>query len=177
MKGQSLLEVLLGLALASIVIGAITITILSSLNNAQRSRDQNTATQFAQQGLEGMRQFRNNKEQQFRTFGNQSADGITYCFDLACTELSSTAGPPCGQAPSMTAGSCGENLAAPRFSRVVRVKKSPALGVTDVCLPIATQRTQPTENYIQVESIVTWQDGQCPSGRYCHETRLTTCLN
>src|SRR3989344_4154383 len=118
MRGQSLLEVLLGFAIASIVIAAITIAVISSLNNAQRSRSQNTATGYAQQALEIMRQFRNNDVDAFREFG--AASTKTYCFASSCTRLSSTTGPPCGE--KIGNSSCGDNLGIPGFIREVKVK-------------------------------------------------------
>lgn len=55
-KGQSLIEALVALGAAVVVVSAITITVMSSLNNVEFSRDQNLATQYAQQGIEFMRQ-------------------------------------------------------------------------------------------------------------------------
>ena len=50
--GQTLLEALIALATAVVIISAMTVIVLSSLNNAQFSRNQNQATQYAQQGIE-----------------------------------------------------------------------------------------------------------------------------
>lgn len=166
MKGQSLLEVLLGFAIAGIVIGAITIAVISSLNNAQVSRSQNTATGYAQQALETMRQFRNNDVDVFRTFGGISAK--TYCFAVSCTKLSSTAGPPCGVKGFL---SCGDNLGLPGFTREVKVRTR-----SSDCIP-QPPLTQDRDYYVQVEAFVKWIDGQCPGTTYCHKTQLSTCLN
>ncbi len=168
MKGQSLIEVLLGFAVASIVITAIVVAVISSLNNAQRSRSQNTATQYSQQALEVMRQFRNNDVDTFRTFGaiGPSAS-TTYCFDVSCTKLSSISGPPCGE----KSASCGDNLGIPGFTREIQMTR----GSTRCLAPIP--RTQPDEYYVRVEAFTRWQDGQCSTGTYCHEARFFACLN
>src|SRR3989338_6084252 len=51
-SGQTLLEALVALATAVVIISAMTVTVLSSLNNAQFSKNQNQATLYAQQGIE-----------------------------------------------------------------------------------------------------------------------------
>lgn len=50
--GQTLLEVVIALATAIVVISAMAVIVVSSLNNAQFSKNQNQATQYAQQGIE-----------------------------------------------------------------------------------------------------------------------------
>lgn len=169
MKGQSLIEVLIGFAVASVVITAITIAVIGSLNNAQRSRAQNTATQYAQQALELMRQFRNNDVDVFRSLAGISPQIKTYCFDVSCSTLSSTAGPPCGE--QIGNNSCGDNLGVTGFTRELQL-----IPGSSYCLaPIP--RSQSNNYYIQAESFVRWRDGQCSTGTYCHQTRLATCLN
>lgn len=51
-SGQTLLEALIALATAVVVITAMAVMVLTSLNNAQFSKNQNQATQYAQQGME-----------------------------------------------------------------------------------------------------------------------------
>lgn len=55
MKGQILLEALVALSIATVVITVVTSTVLSSLNNSIESKNQNRATQYAQEGMEVMR--------------------------------------------------------------------------------------------------------------------------
>jgi len=50
--GQTLLEALIALGTAVVIISAMSVLVLSSLNNAQFSKNQNQATQYAQQGIE-----------------------------------------------------------------------------------------------------------------------------
>jgi len=50
--GQTLLEALIALSTAVVIISAMTVIVLSSLSNAQFSRNQNQATLYAQQGIE-----------------------------------------------------------------------------------------------------------------------------
>ncbi|MBI2034147.1 MAG: hypothetical protein HYT11_00245 [Candidatus Levybacteria bacterium] len=169
-QGQSLVEVLLGFAIASVVITAMSITVIGSLNNAQRSRSQNTATQYAQQALESMRQFHNNDIDTFRTFGGIDV-AKSYCFASSCAKLSSVSGDPCGE---KITSSCGDNLTGiVGFTREVSVTRS-----STACFPKAGEPTPTPQNYIRVEAFVRWTDGQCSGANpYCHETRLTTCMN
>lgn len=171
-RGQSLIEVLLGFAVASIVIAAITITVINSLSNAQQSSAQNTATQYAQDAIDKMRQFRNNDIVTFRTFGTTGSNN-KYCFASSCVKLSSVTDDPCGPPSGSPQHSCQDNINIPRFTRELRItiQSSP-------CFPtIATSRTQADIYYTQVGTFVKWRDAQCPANQYCHEVRLFDCLN
>lgn len=57
-KGQSLLELVIGLSLISVVIGAIAIITTYSLRNAQFSKNQAQATKLAQENLEKIKAIR-----------------------------------------------------------------------------------------------------------------------
>lgn len=56
--GQSLIEVLIALVVASIVIGALSILTLTGTKNSQFAKNQHQATQFAQEGMELVRAIR-----------------------------------------------------------------------------------------------------------------------
>lgn len=81
MKGQTLIEVLVALATAGIVITAITVVVSASLNNAQFTKNQNAATNYAQQGMELVRQLRDSDIVTFRTYSG------TYCLAKNQTTL------------------------------------------------------------------------------------------
>jgi len=55
-NGQTLIEALVALGAAVIVLSAITVAVISALNNVQYTKNQNQATQYAQQAIEIMRQ-------------------------------------------------------------------------------------------------------------------------
>jgi type II secretory pathway pseudopilin PulG len=59
MRGQTLVEALIALAVGAIVISAAAILTQNSLNSAQTSKNQNLATQYAQEGIELARKDRN----------------------------------------------------------------------------------------------------------------------
>lgn len=58
MRGQSLIEVLVALGIISVVITGVATIVTQSLSNTQFSKDQNTATKYAQEGLETVRSIR-----------------------------------------------------------------------------------------------------------------------
>ncbi len=58
-QGQSLIEVVVVLSVATIVITALLITIINSLRNAQFATMQTRATKYAQDGVEKTREIRN----------------------------------------------------------------------------------------------------------------------
>lgn len=57
-NGQSLVEVLIALVVASIAIGALSISTLTGIKNSQFAKNQHQATQFAQEGVELVRTIR-----------------------------------------------------------------------------------------------------------------------
>lgn len=64
-SGQTLLEVLAALGVGVVVLVAIVSAVLSSLSNAQFSKNQNLATQYGQQGMEIVRSIKNNSWSSF----------------------------------------------------------------------------------------------------------------
>ncbi len=61
-KGQTIIEILVAFGVAVMLVSAVTLMVIFALSNAQFSTSQNAATQYAQQGMEFMRQKRNEGE-------------------------------------------------------------------------------------------------------------------
>lgn len=57
-RGQTLLETLLALGVCVIILSAITVIVISSLNSTQFTKRQNLASQYAQEGMEVVRKIR-----------------------------------------------------------------------------------------------------------------------
>jgi Tfp pilus assembly protein PilV len=89
-SGQGLVEVLSAMAIAISVLSALTIIVVSALNNAQHAKNQNLATQYAQQGMEHMRKLRDVNWGTFYTYGG------FYCLDKNSSTLRAK-GSGCGQ--------------------------------------------------------------------------------
>lgn len=72
-KGQTLIEILVAMSAAIVILTAISVTISSSLNNANYSKNQTLATKYAQEGMEIVRQIRDSN---YVVFANYNG---TYC--------------------------------------------------------------------------------------------------
>lgn len=113
-KGQSLIEVLIVLAITAIMVGALIIVILTGLKNSQYAQNQNKATKYAQETIERIRTLRdrnniitlyNGSDFSSATFdnflkdSNKCADKANACYfhldqDLQFYEITSTLADP-----------------------------------------------------------------------------------
>lgn len=71
-RGQSIIEVVIALALVAIVIVGLVKVTTVAMNNGSFARDQQTATKYAQEGLENARKL---KEEDVNTFWKKSGAG------------------------------------------------------------------------------------------------------
>lgn len=151
MKGQTLIEALVALGAAVIIVSAITAVVISALNNAQFSKNQNLATQFAQQGMEIMRQMR---DSDWTTFNG--LESATYCLNKESNSLTSY-GLGCGQNVDM-------------FIREVHIDKSS--DSSNSCI-------NNTEVNTEVTVSVLWSDNKCTSSTnpFCHKVELVSCFS
>lgn len=151
-KGQSLIEILLSLATIVVIITAITYAVISSLKNTEFGKDQNLSTSYAQQGLELVRNMRNND---YATF--QSLSGL-YCLAKKCTTLSANPGDPCGIAGSL---GCGQNVDT--YVRQITVEQN-----SGTCNSAGAK----------VLVTVSWTDTECNKAPsvFCHNVSLLSCL-
>jgi len=84
-KGQTLIEALVALSVSTIIIAAITMAVITGMNNATFSKNQNLATGFAQQGMDILHQ---QSQSDWATFDGM-ATNITYCLVQNETTLDS----------------------------------------------------------------------------------------
>lgn len=75
--GQSLIEMLVAMSAAVIILTGISVTVSSSLNNANYSKNQIIATKYAQEGIEITRQIRDSNLAAFSLLNG------TYCLAKA----------------------------------------------------------------------------------------------
>ena len=153
--GQTLIEALVALGAAVIIVSAITIVVISALNNAQFSKNQNLATQFAQQGMEIMRQMRDSN---WTTFSDLSEEA--YCLDKGSNipvlkDLTIIAG--CGHS-----GQSGQNVDL--FAREVDIEGGNS--------PDCASATK-------VTVVVSWNDAKCTNSTnlFCHKVELVSCFS
>jgi len=151
-KGQTLIEVLVGLATAVVILSAITLATLTSLDNIEFSKNQNQATQYANQGMELIRNMRDTQYSLFSQLSNH------YCMAKSCRSLTSAPG-MCGS--SLTQVACGQNVDT--FVREVFFEKQ-----STTCQGVNTK----------VTVSVSWFDTKCQSSTspFCHQVVIVSCF-
>ncbi len=83
-SGQTIIEVVVALAIASIVVTAVTVTLSQSLSTGSQTNNQTLATQYATEGIELVRQIRNNNYSYFSGLSG------TYCLAKNTSQLTTT---------------------------------------------------------------------------------------
>lgn len=173
-KGQSLIEVLVALGSAILVISAISTAIVTSLNNAQFSRSQEIASQYAQEGVEIMRKMRDANWATFNAYRTGSPGPGTYC-------LSKSATSPGNTKVTNVVAECGENITDTNnvnFIRTVTVEY-PSTTFCQPTVPTPSPTPAPA-NATRIISTVYWKDSKCNSGNsadlYCHKAQQVVCL-
>lgn len=172
-KGQTLIEVLIAFATLAVVITSSTLAVISALNNAEFIKNQHLATQYAQQGMEIVRSIRENDYHTFLSITNPDASDPTaipplayyYCMAKSCSTLNTLPNDQCGQVTAAGVPCALQNVDS--FVRGVMVDRT----VSNTCNTTG-QTTPPTE----VTVSVSWIDGRCPRGVYCHSSSVTSCL-
>lgn len=154
MKGQTIIEVLVALGVVVIVVTAITITVITALSNTQYSKNENLASQYAQQGLEFVRGIRDNS---YTSFASLSG---TYCLAKDAISL-----------PAPTSGCSVPNIDSTFVRSIIIEQKSPD------CVPPSSSLA-PSDYLTKVTSSVSWSDGKCTSATdvYCHQAIVVSCL-
>ena len=162
-KGQSLVEALIALGVAAIVVSAMAVAAITSVNNADFSKYQNLATNYAQQGLEVLRQQAQSNWSLFTTqvpAYSPEFSGKTYCLDqtvpLQLSPLNSLGA--CDPTPNVIDN--GKNF----FLREVTLTQTASSDLT-------------CHGSVLANVSVAWTDGKCGSvTTYCHNVTLQSCF-
>lgn len=160
MKGETIIEVLIALAIGVGILSAITLAVITALKNTTQSTSQQQATQYAQDALESIRNMKENKITTFLSLPN-----TTYCFADSCTYLSTDSG-SCGPKGI----ECGLNVAN-RYIREVTIQHNAS--------SCEEATNDPTLTQSKVSVTVSWRDNTCTdvNNPYCHKTMVETCLS
>lgn len=105
MKGQSLLESVIALAVLSVALSSIAVLLISTLKNAGQGKDQEIATLYAHEGIEIVRKIRDSNYQDFKNYSG------LYCLDKGASSLSPI-------------GSCNAPTSF-KYRRTVNIEQSP----------------------------------------------------
>ncbi|MCL4353495.1 hypothetical protein M1615_03475 [Patescibacteria group bacterium] len=165
-KGQTIIEALVALGASVAIIAVVVIAVTSSLNNTLYNKNQNLATQYAQQGMEIVRQIRDNNWAALKDLGGNPAK---YCLDAGQKTLQHPSDDKDLSSSGCAKQSQGLNPTPsnlPPFAREVDINSSSA----------DCQTTG-----LRVTVIVSWTDGKCPtspySDVYCHKVALSSCFS
>ena len=92
-QGQTIIEVVIALAVGILLLTGITVAVTTSLNNAHYSKEQNQASQLAQEGIDAMRSIRDSS---YTTFIGYSPS-TQYCLndgqtvpEISCSQIDQT---------------------------------------------------------------------------------------
>ncbi len=152
--GQTLIEAIAALGVGVVVVTAIVVVVISALNNAQFSKNQNLAAQYAQQGMEIMRQMRDSDWSSFSLYGNGS-----YCLDKDTTTLFVKDALPVNGCSH--GGSNPQNVDV--FARRIDIEEN-----SSDC----------SNSQTKVLVSVSWSDNKCTtSNLYCHKVDLVSCFS
>ncbi|MDE2026450.1 MAG: type II secretion system protein [Patescibacteria group bacterium] len=161
-KGQTLIEVLVALSVITLIVTSITIAVVTSLNNAEFVKNQNLATQYAQQGMEMMRFMRNTNYGEFVGLSQH------YCLADTCRQVETDSTAPdyatCGPNP----GVCNPNVNNTFVREITVYNNPPGAGSPNQC-----------QFGTYVISSVSWADNKCTSrsNPYCHSVNISSCFS
>ncbi len=150
-RGQSLIELVVVVAVIVIIVGALVFATIASLRNSDLAKNQAQATKLAQEGLEKVRSLRDrNGSVQYQT-GTGSNDHTNYFNDLWAISPST---PFYFNGDTLNGGAAVESI-APYFKRQILIVDEGSSGTTQK----------------RITAVVSWSDY---AGT--HESRLTTIL-
>ena len=163
-KGQSLVEALIALGVATIVVSAMAVAAITAVNNADFSKYQNLATQYAQQGVEIVRQQSQTDWNIFYTnYVGSWPSGRSWCLSQNLT-----------WSPMPVTG-CTKNInnqnGIPFFVRDLTLTQ---LGYTLYIIPDIAHPA--CNGMVQATVRVSWTDGKCSATDYCHKVSLKSCF-
>ena len=171
--GQSLVEVLVALGVAAMLLSAITVVVVSSLRNAKFSENQNRASQYALQGMEIIRQIRDEKS---NLDDLDNDDGPYYCLgDDAILIGRGVTG--CGG--NIGKRDIGSDVDLPniyiREAEIYPPEIEDEINGEKVAGPYDNKVCKNDTYYVAVS--VSWWDNACSeTTNFCHKAKIVSCL-
>ncbi|HSW96775.1 MAG TPA: hypothetical protein VLF89_03040 [Candidatus Saccharimonadales bacterium] len=156
-QGQTLVEVLIAVSITVLIVSSMTIAVITALSNTDYSKNQNLATQFAQEGMEIVKQLEGVNYQTLNSLNGR------YCLAQSCSTLTTTTG-ICGLNTNGNTNNCNTNINNNFFIRQIDILPAGSAGAKCV-------------NTIQATVSVLWTDGKCTAGTYCHSEQIVSCFS
>lgn len=156
-KGQTMIELIIVMAVVVIVVGALVFATIASLRNAQFAKNQAQATKLAQEGLEKLRSLR-----------DRDTSGVGIWFTAVNCSLSVPA-----TCPNINPSSCPAGGCYFFFNASSVLTNGTAVDAESIPLDDFKRQffIEGDENQKKVTVVVTWTDF---AGK--HESRLTTIV-
>jgi type II secretory pathway pseudopilin PulG len=152
-KGETLIEAILALTMVIVIITGVVTAVIAALNGASSNKNQTTALNFAQ---EGMDELRDDKSSNFTAFSAAYSAPGYYCFGQDNT--------PTGVSNCPDTGSnIGSGNLFVRKVYVDLTGHSP-----DGALKC--------NSGVYVISLVSWSDGKCSPDVDCHKVGIDSCF-
>lgn len=163
-KGQSLVEALIALGVATIVVSAMAVAAITAVNNSDFSKYQNLATHYAQQGIEILKQ---QSQTYWTTFSAQAgqAPGNLYCLAQNDTALGSVQ------------TSCPQQNIKDQNGKLFFVRDVTLTQLSYIPNLTPGPAYPACNGIVQATVRVSWTDGKCSSATdYCHKVSLKSCF-
>jgi len=175
-SGQTLLEAVIALAALLLILSASSIAIVTSVNNATFTRNQNQANKFAQAGIEEIRSLRDTDYTYFRDFiaGGDTPGSLIKCLNGNMTFS------PATSIPNTDCSSSGQVLTTTGNNKFVRyvefIRKNDQL--RQKCfLSDGAGFVKDANKGTNVRVTVKWASGRCESTQpYCHSSYVESCV-
>src|SRR5579871_2689483 len=152
-KGQTLIEILIAISLAMVVLTAMSVAVTTGLSNATLSKNQNLATEYAQEGMELI------KQMQLADYSTLTTLSGRYCLAQTCSALSSSQN-------GCWVNAAGNNAPCPTNISNFFIRQ------VDI-----SQNTVGCPNTLQATIYVLWSDAKCQAGSACHSEQLISCFS
>lgn len=169
--GQTLLEILLAFSASILVLSAVIMGIVTSLSNAQYTKNQSLANSYAQEGMAVVRKIRDSGWNSFSQLSDFT-NNIKYCINknLELKEIALT-GNCLGNDPQGNSLAIG---AEGNFSREVMLNHNKT---TNYCCSDTSAGCSGGTAGSKATIAVSWADSKCPAGTLCHKVELITCFS
>lgn len=160
-RGQTLLEILLAFSVSILVLSAVILGVVTSLNNAQYTKNQGLANSYAQEGMAVVKKIRDSSWNSYKNLDDITVANTIYCLGPNSTNLTDL------DKLALPARNCKEQNAVPAegiFSREVKFEHN-----SEACSGGSKTTVK-----------VSWTDSKCPADTgepLCHSVELITCFS
>ncbi len=150
-RGSTLIEAVVALGAVFMIVAALSIVIVNSINNSRYVKDQNLANKYAQQGMEFARKLASDDVNLFADYSG------VYAYDEDSLSLTP------GESAIVNVGN--SHIRNIDF----RNDEEPCINTNDP--------SSPGLDLKKVTVTVSWSSGRCPSDeRFCHQTIQVSCI-